>query len=283
MDKIDLDQFYTIQPVADKCVDVLFRYLILLNYEDDVSFLEPSAGSGAFLKSLAEYQCQGVEAYDISPQAENIVKQDFLQLSRRKLKKRVIIGNPPFGKRSRLAIDFINHSFSMGDTVAFILPIHFKKWSAQSKIEQEAKLIYTKLLPKDSFTLEGQTKDIRCVFQIWTKKETDLVDYRLKERPPVSHPDFQIWQYNNTKGALKVFNEQFDFAVPRQGFADYSRRETDANRCEKSTQWALFKAKNPEVLRRLYNLDFRKLSMKNTTTPGFGKADVVQLYTRLTS
>lgn len=41
-------------------------------------------------------------------------------------------------------------------------------------------------------------------------------------------------------------------------------------------QWIFFKAKNKEILEKLKQLDFTKLSKKNIGIPGFGKADVVQ-------
>ncbi len=77
---------------------------------------------------------------------------------------------------------------------------------------------------------------------------------------------------------MKVFDNDFDFAVPRQGYYDYNRKETDKNKCEKNIQWILFKANNNEILQRLKNIDFVKLSKKNTSVFGFGKADVVEEY-----
>ena len=85
----------------------------------------------------------------------------------------------------------------------------------------------------------------------------------------------------HTPGALKVFDHDFDFAVPRQGYQDYSRRETSADRCERTKQWILFKAGTAAVLDRLLGMDFAALSQNNTITPGFGKADVVKEYTRI--
>ena len=87
-----------------------------------------------------------------------------------------------------------------------------------------------------------------------------------------------MWQYNNTKQALSIFKNKFDFAVPRQGYADYTRRETKSSLCELTTQWILFRANNTKALTNLKKLDFQKLAMLNTSVPGFGKADVVQFY-----
>ena len=50
--------------------------------------------------------------------------------------------------------------------------------------------------------------------------------------------------------------------MPRQGYHDYSRRETSADRCERTKQWILFKAGTPAVLDRLLSMDFAALSQK---------------------
>ena len=79
---------------------------------------------------------------------------------------------------------------------------------------------------------------------------------------------------------LKVFENNFEFAVPCQGWQDYARRETDPRKCEKQKQWILFAPNNKDVFSRLYEMDFSNLAMKNTTIiPGFRKGDIVQEYT----
>lgn len=176
------------------------------------------------------------------------------------------------------AIQFLNHSATFADTLAFILPVSFRKWSVQSRVNTSLSLLSNTLLPNYSFILDGLPYDVRCCFQIWSR--TGDNNMRLTASPAISHPDFTMWQYNNTTSALNVFNNAFDFAVPRQGYVDYTRRETSQGKREHSTQWMLFKANSSEALERLLNLDFQELAMKNTSTPGFGKADVVAAYRR---
>lgn len=183
----------------------------------------------------------------------------------------MIIGNPPFGKRASVAIEFFNRSSELSNSIAFIVPLQFRKWSVQSKLDPAMRLVLDVNVPEQSF--DG----IRCCFQVW-KREGSEPDLRLRSAPKNKHQDFSMWQYNNTKEASWVFNQTFDFAVPRQGYQDYTRRETDRNACERMTQWILFRATDSMVLARLMALDFETLAKKNTTTPGFGKADVVALY-----
>ena len=75
-------------------------------------YLEPSAGSGNFLNYLSNYV-----ALDIKPEDERIMEQDFLIYQSEK-KDYITIGNPPFGSRSGLAIEFFNKASLISDVIA---------------------------------------------------------------------------------------------------------------------------------------------------------------------
>lgn len=276
-----LCQFYTKRPVAQYCVCRTMQELDEIGYPEERNFIEPSAGAGAFIRALEANKLRCVAAFDIEPKADGITKLDFLRTVIDCPKETIFIGNPPFGHRADLAIKFVNASLTYGDVAAFILPAHFQKYSAQSKIIPDAKLLYSCTLPEKSFWYKQKDFSVRTVFQIWTTRPVKN-DLRIKNPPQTSHPDFEMWQYNCTAEALKYFNQQkydWDFAVPRQGYKDYTMRATNPLGLDTRTQWIFFKAKDKKVLRRLYDLDFNALSHKNTSTPGFGKADVVQAYT----
>ena len=277
-----LDKYYTKEAVAKECYDHL--KLVLTKTGVDLSnrlFIEPSAGSGAFLKQVKE-ECLG---FDIAPAAPGVIRNDFLKQSifdhltdTHKDRKLIFIGNPPFGKKSNLAIDFINRGLELSDIVAFIVPIQFRKWSAQSKINKDAKLLFDMSLAENSFELVGKDYNLRCCFQVWALGFEGQTDQRIAHKPSTSHPDFEIYQYNRTELAEKYFDFDWDFAVPRQGYQDYNRKEFSKGNCERRLQWIFFKAKNKKTLKRLLGIDFVKLSKKNIGTPGFGKADVVAEY-----
>lgn len=272
-----IDQFYTKPAIAKKCHEFMLAKLVRINIKNPF-FVEPSAGSGNFFNLLSPKKRIGI---DIEPRGEDIRKQDFLnwRYDGKEKSNIVVIGNPPFGKRAKLAIKFFNKSAEFAHTIGFIVPVQFKKYSVHSKLNLEFKLIAEKFLPKNSFvTEEGNDFDVNCVFQIWTKKNTRIGNKRIVSAPLIKHPDFEIYQYNNTKEALKVFQYDFDFAVPRQGYEDYARREFNTRCLEKNKQWALFKAHDEKTKRNLIKLDFAKLAQKNTIVPGFGKADVVEEY-----
>ena len=158
-----------------------------------------------------------------------------------------------------------------------------KKYSAQNQINPKAKLIYSMDLDENSFLFEDSEYSVRCCLQIWSLDFTDF-DLRISSPPVTKHPDFEMWQYNNTRLAEKYFDKEtynWDFAVPRQGYKDYKIMESDPDKMDRRTQWIFFKAKDKKILKRLKDIDFDMLSKKNTSTPGFGKADVIQEYINL--
>lgn len=273
MKKNIYDQFYTNVSVSKKC----FRILTKLTGKHS-NYMEPSAGSGSLYRQIYTI-CKEIYAYDIDPKQDYIIKRDFLKV---KQKTDCIFGNPPFGKRSLLAIKFFNHACNLSSVIAFIVPVQFRKWSVQNKLNKDMILISDTSLPPSSFLLRSKPYSVRCCFQIWIKntypKLKKITSLRLKNPPIIFHNDFKLYQYNNTKQALKVFDNVFDFAVPRQGYQDYSRRETNKDNCEKNKQWLLVKASNKKVLNRLLKINFNRLSKNNTSIPGFGKADLINLY-----
>lgn len=283
--KHQLDQFYTKPSVAETCYAFLLATLPKLGLRSrQAFFVEPSAGNGSFFNLVKSKRKIGL---DLDPNGKGILKQDFFTWKgpNKPRSNVVTFGNPPFGRRARLAMRFFNTAAGFSDTIAFIVPVQFRKYSVHSKLEKEYKLVAEKLLGSDAFyTTDGKDFHANCVFQVWTKRPTRLKNLRLLTAPPIYHPEFKIYQYNNTKEAEKFFHVQFDFGVPRQGYENYRRRERDEKKMERNKQWALFKASNRKILNRLWRMDFEHIAMtKNTTIPGFGKADVVDEYNRIYS
>ena len=276
-----LDQFYTKETIAKLCWDHLVDTMSsgINKNINKLFFFEPSAGKGAFYKLMPEQRRIGM---DLEPKCDGVKLQDFLKTLKIKFEPHntVVVGNPPFGKRGNLAVEFLNHSACLAETVAFIVPVIFRKFMIHKKLDSRMKFISKLDLPKESFEFgDGKAYSVNTEFQIWTRLPCSLEDMRESEAPPICHKDFQMWQYNNTPEALKVFKNDFDFAVPAQGWQDYSRRETEANNCEKHKQWILLKAKNDVILDRLLAIDYNELAQRcPTTTPGFRKADLVKEY-----
>ena len=90
--KIELDKFYTKESVAIACLKLLGD----LDYYDLV--IEPSAGNGSFFRNINHKNKIGL---DLKPEYETIREQDWFTLKiDKRFKKVLIVGNPPFGKRT---------------------------------------------------------------------------------------------------------------------------------------------------------------------------------------
>ena len=165
-----LDKFYTRPEVVSECIRV-WKEQLHPSVEDTI--IEPSAGNGSFLLPLRrEYTVLG---YDIEPEHEWIVRQDFLTLSPPSTPHSIhIIGNPPFGRQSSLAIQFIRKAATFADTISFILPKSFKKESLHAKIPRMFHLRYEMDVPDHSFMIGTKSYHVPCVFQIWIRSSRVL-------------------------------------------------------------------------------------------------------------
>ena len=267
-----LDKFYTKPAIAEQCVNFLKEKLPLTGNE---TYLEPSAGGGSFLAYLPQFT-----AIDIKPEGSNIQAADFFTYS---TPADICIGNPPFGSRSAMAIKFFNHAAELCSIIAFILPVSFMKWGVQKQLAVEWKLYDYFYIPENAFTDNGKDYSVRCVFQIWTKADCGQ-DLRLKKAPPISHPDFKIWQYNATQQAYPCVEEDWEYAVYRQGYKDYNSLfiredyERIKEEMNKNIQFFFIKPLTEQAEQFVRACDFSALAERNIATPGFGKADFVGYY-----
>lgn len=236
-----LDQFYTSPKIAKTCLDWLYEKVPGVKRG---LFIEPSAGTGNFSNLL-----KNVKAFDIHPKSEGILKKDFLKTSKKNLdtnpSKTCVIGNPPFGKNSSLAIKFFNHASLFADTIAFIVPRTFKKESVHQKLNNQFWLVFSKDLPKNSFIFQDSAYDVPCCFQIWIKKD--------KVRRKKSIESSNLFDF--------VKKDQADIAVRRVG-GRTGKAILDPSLCSESSHYFL-KIKEPNLSKnRLFDLinslDFQK-------------------------
>ena len=161
-----IDKYYTKSEVVNLCIETIKNKI---NIDNKHLIIEPSAGNGAFLDSIKTL-CDNYKFYDKEPEHIGIVKQDYLELTFEEFtdyEKIHIIGNPPFGRQSSLAIKFIKHSCKFCNTISFILPKSFKKDSLKKHFPLHFHLIEEKDLPTNSFLVNDIEYDVPCVFQIW--------------------------------------------------------------------------------------------------------------------
>lgn len=210
-----LEKYYTKKEVVNLCFEFIKREL--KNIEGEIFILEPSAGGGAFIdiiKSITKYY----NFIDIEPEHEDIIKQDYLSLDDKikvikdnKIKTMLIVGNPPFGRQSSLAIKFINKSCNILENtyneiengfICFILPKSFKKDSMKNKFSTYFHLIFEYDLNNSNiekcFYVGNEEHSVPCVFQIWKKsnikrKEKKIenpINFKFIQKSDLSSLDF---------------------------------------------------------------------------------------------
>lgn len=155
-------QYYTKSEVVKYLLNVTQT---IIDFEQIETVCEPSAGTGEFYYELIKNF--KVTALDTHPKFRECINQDFFIHENR---YDAIIGNPPFGKNSSLALKFLNKSLQLANVVCFILPKTFKKKQIQNKVDAFAHLIYEQNLSKNSFYLDKiKSYDVPCCWQIWVK------------------------------------------------------------------------------------------------------------------
>lgn len=252
----NLDRFYTPQSSTEYCINTIS------NMKDYDLIIEPSAGSGSFSNLLP--QCL---AYDIAPQNDTIITQNYLELEKiPEHNKLLIIGNPPFGTRSTLAKKFIKHSIDLGaSTIAFILPQTFIKYTNQTMFNNDWRLVTIANIPDDNFLFEKTTIHIPCSFFVWTKLEdykpsTNLRDIKHKPAQEFiflprgdSKADFTINGNNGkTKNISDITNSKAEHYIKVN--PDYDIEQ---------------------VRKQLDNIDFKIVSSVNGGVAWLGQNDIL--------
>jgi hypothetical protein len=204
---MSLDKFYTNDDIAIECYRKLQEYI---NISDFNTILEPSAGKGAFFKLLPENTRIGI---DLDPQYDGIEQMDFFDFTSFESTKYLVIGNPPFGKISSLAVKFFNRSAEFADIIAFIVPRTFKRVSIQNKLNQQFHLIYNEDLPMTPCCFSPKMS-AKCCYQIWKKEniQRELVVYDK------IHPDFKFIKHGpKDSNNQPTPPENCDFAIKAYG------------------------------------------------------------------
>ena len=161
--KIEHDKYYTPKYVVEEVVGIVKGLDLPIS-----SIVEPSAGNGAFIETLSNsFPTTEVDYYDLHPEHHLIKGQDFLTLDVPYQKDRLIIGNPPFGSRNSLSVKFYKKAITLGDYIAFILPI---SQLDNTKQMYEFDLIYSKDLGVDKYS----SVDLHCCFNVYKRPENGL-------------------------------------------------------------------------------------------------------------
>ena len=254
----NLDQFFTNSDIVDSCISTI-------NFNDYDIIIEPSAGDGAFYNKIIGEKI----GIDLDPKIEGLIQQYYLTFNRfiefNIDKKILVIGNPPFGKNSSLAIRFFNHSAIFADTIAFILPRTFRKASVINRLSEKFNLVLETKLPKNSFHLpSGKVYDVPCVWQVWK-----LGTIRSKIQTKTKHKDFEFVE--NKSDA--------DFVVQRVG-AGAGNTHTNFAKAKASHYWIKGNDSVYQIMRKI-DWDYEDSPKYNTAgNPSITKDDLIKEYSK---
>ena len=192
MAKIELDKYYTPKDLAKYCIDKTFE---VIGVENITEIIEPSAGNGSFSNQL-----ENCIAYDIAPESEGIINQDFLQLELPYKKGRLIIGNPPFGNRNNLLVKFYKKAVNLGDYISFILPI--------SQFNNNQRMYEFDLIHSEDLGLKEYSGiPIKCCFNIYQRPISGL----NKTKPNYKLKDVDIFEFR--RGCNRTIPTSYDFGM----------------------------------------------------------------------
>lgn len=253
---MELDQFYTHPELARSYI----KQLLLRWPGFHVLFVEPAAGSGAFMRPLLASK-RNVRAMDLDPQAEHIEAVDFLQTDRvlsGDHQAIVVVGNPPFGKNACMAVKFFNHAANYADEIAFIVPRSFRKRSIQKRLNLNFHLAADEDVKPYAFVLNGRPHDVPCAWQIWTRQNK----LRIVPTPPkVDH----LIQYTKPK--------QASFAMRRVGF--YAGKISTSNILALSATTHYFiKDVTQGVIDIMRHIDWQDLASQTAGVRSLAKSDI---------
>lgn len=264
-----LDQFYTVPAVSEACLTTLGGHY---EWSDWGLVIEPSAGNGSFLTQIPTEKKLGM---DLSPQHADIIKQDFFTYTPpHGIGKILVVGNPPFGRVSSLAIRFFQHAAAWADVIAFILPRTFRRVSVQNRLPPHFHLLLDEDIPMEPCSFRPPMK-AKCCFQIWEKR----ADQRPMVELSTTHADWDFLGFGpkDAKGQPTP-PMGADFAVRAYGGKCGEIVDADLETLRpKSWHWIKAKIDKTMLAERFRTLDYT-LSLDTARQNSMGRGELVRLY-----
>jgi hypothetical protein len=171
----------------------------------------------------------------------------------------VIIGNPPYGKCSNLAIKFLNKSEELSDNIWYVLPKTFRKTSITNRISLSLHKVIDIDISNKAFSIGVTT----CM-QRWNKCNIE----RTKEYRNNTHQDFEF--VNKLKATV---------ALGRVGFGPSGKIYKDFQTRSENSHYFL-KTKSTEVINKLISLQdkFRIAASNTVGNLSLSKSEIIRLY-----
>jgi predicted RNA methylase len=263
-----LDKFYTVPEIAQKCIDTVgLKY----KWSDWELVVEPSAGNGSFFLRIPTENKVGL---DISPENAEIVKQDFFTYTPSEKNNILVIGNPPFGRVSSLAIKFFNYAADWATVIAFIVPRTFRRVSVQNKLNMDFHLRYDVDIPMEPCSFNPPMM-AKCCFQIWERASEKREVVALT----TNHDDWDFLGLGpkDDKGQPTP-PEGADFAIRAYGgkCGEIVTSELEKLR-PKSWHWIKAKIDKTVLMNRFKSLNY-SVSLDTARQNSIGRGELVRLY-----
>ena len=268
--KEGLDKFYTEPRYAKRCIEKVWE----LYEKSEVGLVvEPSAGNGSFFSQMEHPNVIGI---DIAPEDSNIIEMDFFDYTPEALRegKIMVVGNPPFGKVSSVAIKFFNHSAEWADIIAFIIPRTFRRPSVQNKLDARFHLVYDDDTPTKPCSFHPPMS-AKCCFQIWERRP----DRRPLVELPTKHEHWDFMAF----GPLDVNGQPTppkgaNFAMRAYGgkVGEIKKEGLDELR-PKSWHWIRSKIPTEQLINTFTELDYSG-SSNTARQNSMGRGELVRLY-----
>lgn len=269
----DHDKFYTKHNIVEECCNHIIQH-INIDKETDL-IIEPSAGNGEWITPIKDL-CNNYRFYDIKPENDDIQQQDYLDFKYNEttdFNNILVIGNPPFGIQSSLAVKFFNISAQYCDVICFIVPRIFKRVSIQNRLDLNFHLLFNYDLPLKPCCFYP-TMSAKCCLQIWEKKDFQ----RQKIIYDNTHSDFSFLKHGpNDNKNQPTPNLDADFAIKAYGSHCGTIQEDLTKLRPKSWHWIKSNIDVQELKNRFNQLDY-SMSKDSVRQDSIGQKELIYLY-----
>jgi uncharacterized ubiquitin-like protein YukD len=169
----------------------------------------------------------------------------------------VIVGNPPYGKNSNLALKILNRSMKLSELILFVLPRTFNKRRVMNRVDKMFHLELSEDNPDETFI-----RIMTCT-QKWVRCEKDRSLFKITQ----NHDDFEF----TNKGKENVFICRVGSLAGKVLESDYSHY---------SDEHYYIRTRDQETVRNLKTLEeeFMKVSKNTVSIPSLSKSEIVSIY-----
>jgi hypothetical protein len=172
----------------------------------------------------------------------------------------IIVGNPPYGKNSNLAVQFLNKSGDLAHQVCYVLPRTFRKTSILNRVDVRLHLLWDQTVPDHMFP-----PPILTCYQVWHMTGQP----RPKIPTKLHHDDFEFVQPAHA-----------DVCVGRVGGGPCGKVFLDGFDRRSVNSHYFLKTKDVSVQNRLIQLSdqFRQKGLQTVGVPSLSKDELIQVY-----